>query len=1213
MLGRETLSAIGNVYDKYNKERYPNATLELEARFGYFIDKTLEDGTRVKQFKSTNYYSYYERLLKALCSHELFQPEIIEESTVSTDENNIRRITTTKDGLHTTIWQKKEQYSPSIDLHQYDVRISMNKEIEVEPVDNFKPTNTRMRTRRTFYSVDNLVKVDMTDVVRLTGLTPSRGATSTMFKHTYEVEVEFLGQSAQRQAFRDYVELIFKLLKGTHFIYTNLDKRNLNNDIGNILNNYYTIDKNVLVEARNMKKHDFTYGHIVGNPETTYMITFKADGLRKMLIIHRTGVWLVFPPREYNLVLIPTTNKAFNDFLKNYSGTVLDGELVIPIKEINAYYLYLAFDCLAFSRKPKDKYIVDNVIQISDYKRRRLAANAIVRQLGSLSSKIIQTEMKETAEIVTVDDFFRLTNDFLDRRLTLNYVEDGLIFTPTNIPYNPFNQDVMTKYKKEIIKSFGHEIRKPYPPVFKWKRPEDITIDFALNWIKTSTGLPDKDLAKRAAAPCNADISTLVPTTVNSERQLQLLSHTQITDPKNPNKRLDVMVPFTGTKTNPLTADMIDHLNPLTWNEASETVVEYEWIWLDEQKNKGIFRPRKIRRDKSGPNRLAVATDNWKDIMSPITEDDIRGKSLNMVYYHNNEIKRKLYDEMVSNSTASAQYRNGTTHTLLDIGSGRGGDVSKWTDLSAIVAVEPNSSNRAELERRIKVYGVQDKVLVVPTGGEDTIAITRAVESFIKERKVTDIALMLSLSFFWSSHAHLDALVNTIVHTIGPSGKIYFLTINGDTVLDLFEEEGKNDITIAQANLHLYPEEGGIQALDFYLPDTIVGEQREYIVHIDELTQRLQKHGFQLDYLRPALEGPVLLSPSNQRFASLYSYGRYSLKDNKKLNPGPLVNIPLPRVEDKTDAKVQIQDVIPEPIKIMDDKPLNILPVSYSYRGLIREGPALGDDVTEPLNCSWYNNLVRIACIGEGSCFIHALLKAFYKGYQENNEAIYRVNYAQKVRRDLAQYLDVENPRYPGFIYWESTAGGSYPRLVMQEIQNEELIAELGIDYSLDGLQALLNSSNFLGEEIYAFISEIFNLDVYILEGKVDDLHPHTYIQQKSATEAVVIMGNNIHFEVVAVDTGVYLQTVFLKDDPFVAALHVLFKGIESIKSLTYNPDDAFNTNLIEIFGTRDFEIKIPSIIWERLEAIDPFIIALNKSVDYFESLGYDIEIVSYN
>lgn len=1270
----------------------PLHILELEAKYGYYTPRG---------FNSNVPFIHFERLLNVLRSRagreimrgSIVSEEVTQESHVA-QSGNIRRVTITAfgDEPETILWQRKQRIQ-DFELPEYDIRVSVNREDNLTPTEipqPFIPDVVRERTRHSFTLANGLIQVDMTEVMMR--------AEDKVVRPRYEVELEYLGRVNDLPIFEEHMSLIFRFLRGTNLVYTNTIKNRLIMDSIKILGGARPdmIDKDVLVEARNIKRRDLVWGGIVGNRETSYLITFKADGLRKMLIIHATGIWLVYPPFEFNLVLNLSLNvPQLDKLLGGFAGTIFDGELVTPKPEANKQvaYWYLAFDCLSFRGNA--------AIQNQGYAQRQQVVNAIA---GAMKTQILTIDTKDTKEIKTPLDFFNLVAEFLDKRATLDYNEDGLIFVPANIKYNPHSE----KYKlhdRSLVR---------IPDICKWKGVEDITIDFAIKRVEPQ----------------------------GTQNRLELYSY---------DEESETMVPFVGDIINPLTPDMIDHDNPLTLNKPTNLVVEYEWVPLPgpllefQDKRFGIFRPRRIRYDKSGPNRLSIALDDWEDIMNPITEEDIRGESLMMVFSYHNRIKKGLYHVIPRGSN------------ILDIGSGYGGDVSKWGGLATkvkgaiqpatglVVAVEPSERNRRELLSRINTFKMQDRVSVVATGGEDTVNITKAVREFIPGGKVDVITLMLSMSFFWASDAHLDALIATIITNLKPGGMILFLTVNGDVIEQIFEPalggDYITDKTIATAQLHLYPRPnvGFGRPIDFFLPDTIVGEQREYIVHLRDLSLRLAQYGFTLAEVHRA-EGERLLSDSNSLFSSMYSYGYY-VNDNKTAlieyeqtarfpvntilpaiplptkspniqmnqpspqtippivatplppttprlthigtsprspprspiiqqvptlptpvtvtagttpivptipppSPRPPVIIPSPAQTQPISPVVTVPTTIeppqtPKPTIVIpplnqgpttpnptivippvipniltqigqgilipklnkyqiEQTQLSWLPVSYAGKGgRIREGPANNDDTYAPLTCTWYDNLVRIATIGDGSCFIHAVLKGFYKAYQETNGARYRLSAASQIRRDLAIVLGLENPQYPGHTYWETSARGAFPRMVMQQINDEDLVRQLRVDYSLAGLQRLFNSTSQLGDEVYTFVADALNIDIYVLRATRQDLYPHLHTRRPGVLRnGIVVIGNMYHYEVLAVNGEHGFQTLFPPNDPFLEALTDVFVGDgdfnDIVNNVPYNPDDSFIQDVIEAFMTPE-GFQLPPIVTEIFPETDPFRQALNR------------------
>ncbi len=1294
---------VRTLFDQYpHLIRQPNNTnqtdvFELEVKYGYYAGK---------KFRSSVPYIHYERLLNRLRSSPDFSVLPVEISTVTQIDGHRKiSIITEGDGREEIIYQIKEKIR-DFDFPEYDIRMTLNVERRQDE-STFPTTGNRIireRVRTSFVMNNGLIGVDMSEIMMI----DESGTT----RNSYEVEIEYLGDQNNFNVFVRETDNICKILRDTNVIYTTQDRNQLNFDIGSLLpifksnkrdpcvkpkkeSDRILIDKKVLVDARNIKKRDLVYGGIVGNyklkdvrvlsqprregvPQngTNYLLTFKADGWRKMLIIHITGIWLVYPPFEFNLVISPTFNiTGLTQLLTSYNGTVLDGEYVIPKQPNGVDYWYLAFDCLSFCGLVTRSGVQNRSgvsIQDQSYIVRRERVLAVS---NAVRNSILTVDVKESREIRTPSDFFTSVGDFLDRRDELPYNQDGLMFIPIDVKYNPHSEEYPLRDRTLT----------QHPDTCKWKEGSDITIDFAVKWVNSNS------------VNSNSVNSNSVSSDIMDRRiELYVYDETRCEN-----------VLFVGNLINPLTSDMIDHGNELTWNVPSGTIVEYEWVLLPQVNAtdpKGILRPRKIRTEKSSANKLSIALDDWEDVINPITEDDIRGINLTMTFSYHNRIKKALYNMLTFDHNKGN--RNGIN--LLDIGGGEGGDVAKWLGLTDpknpqttgfVVTVEPNVNNTIELNRRVDLFGMRDKVRIVETGGEDTVAITNAVREFIPGGKVDAVSLMLSMSFFWASSEHLDALVKTIVTNLKPGGKIIFLTINGDVIEQLFEPAlgGPHitDLTIATANLHLYPkfaDQRFGRPLDFILPGTIVEEQREYLVHLQDFRTRLAVYGINIEENYRA-EREKLLSSTNKLYSSMYSYG-YAVSDeitlnnfqqtnteitnlelpnlpipinssptqmNSDLNNLPIltiVNTPLPKsptpqlpisspiitspinpslvpptinpslvpptinpslinspsltptinpslippslVPPTINPSLVPPTLIPPRIGMslvppklinpslvpmgtppvpkfqIEHNQLRWLTVTYTgQRGRIIQGPAIGDDTYAPLTCTWYENLVRIATIGDGSCFIHAVLKAFYRAYQENNNASYRLGITAQLRRDLALKLGNENPQYPGYTYWATSGRGAFPRLVMQEIVDENLIHVLNnVDFTLAGLQRLFNSTEELGEEMYGFVSDILNIDIYVLRATSKDLFPqqHTHNPNNNPRPGIIIIGNDYHYEVLAVNKPDGFQTVFLQNDPFRVAITTLFAehgGFNDIRNvIPYDPDENFIRDYIGVVSS---------------------------------------------
>ena len=443
-----------------------------------------------------------------------------------------------------------------------------------------------------------------------------------------------------------------------------------------------------------------------------------------------------------------------------------------------------------------------------------------------------------------------------------------------------------------------------YPDLCKWKPLESQTIDLALKW--------------------------------RSVTELELQSYR------------DRLVPFKGAGQFPFKNDMV-LLTPMILNKPNGTVVEFASKIVD---GKMKLVPLRIRWDKLKPNRDDFAVDIWFDINDPITRETIRGETFFFVRKYHNRIKRELLAPFAGKN-------------LLDIGSGRGGDVSKWKDLRRIVAVEPNAKYITELRNRLKGAGLTDKVYVMQTGGEDSANIKNVVDNYLGGQADV-ISSMLSLSFFWSSKETLAGLVKTIADNLKVGGHFVFMTIDGDTLDQIFNPKvgsirlptgtrtnqletsqellSIGDEAVKLAELKLGPSTFRYTEKSFYIdiPGTMVEQQTEPIVHLDDLIVALKEYGILLEYMKRA-DSELFMSGSELIFTQMYTYGSF-VRTGEGL------------------MKEQVREVAP---------------IEVIYNPRIISG--IHDDMYRPFEgrkgTEGTKDYIRIACINDGSGLIHAILK----------------------------------------------------------------------------------------------------------------------------------------------------------------------------------------------------------------------------------------------
>lgn len=195
-----------------------------------------------------------------------------------------------------------------------------------------------------------------------------------------------------------------------------------------------------------------------------------------------------------------------------------------------------------------------------------------------------------------------------------------------------------------------------------------------------------------------------------------------------------------------------------------------ECVWDEEAFS---FVPYRLREDRDRPNGYNVAHEVWRDIIDPISSETIRGNTLRIMRkYHNLEKERML----------KANFKRGDT--IMDWGSGRGGDLNKWKNagLDTVYAVEPNDENRAELERRMKNMKNGANVNVLPYGAQLTDRLQEDISS-----PLNGIVSFFSLTYFPSDKKMYEGMIESICRLLPVGGKFVGAVLDGVRTRDLLE------------------------------------------------------------------------------------------------------------------------------------------------------------------------------------------------------------------------------------------------------------------------------------------------------------------------------------------------------------------------------------------------------------------------------------------
>ena len=167
----------------------------------------------------------------------------------------------------------------------------------------------------------------------------------------------------------------------------------------------------------------------------------------------------------------------------------------------------------------------------------------------------------------------------------------------------------------------------------------------------------------------------------------------------------------------------------------------------------------------------------------------------------------------------------------------------------------------------------------------------------------------------------------------------------------------------------------------------------------------------------------------------------------------------------------------------------------------------------------------RIKTIGDGSCFLHSVLQCFNKTYNDMNNQEKR-DYVKKIRYYLSESLE-ENDQE---IY------KSLSRAEIKTISN--FIPELKIE----NMKSYLNSNNWLNIFFIEYISNIFDIDIYIIDSHTNELYytGDNEIYYKKRNSIILYYIRDVHFESVSVSTSGGDKTFFSHDSYIIQKLYKL-------------------------------------------------------------------------
>jgi SAM-dependent methyltransferase len=475
-------------------------------------------------------------------------------------------------------------------------------------------------------------------------------------------------------------------------------------------------------------------------------------------------------------------------------ASLIDGELV---RYDNKVY-FLGFDVLCYNGKDLRG---DGSF---DLRRRLQVLDEIVKNLSNSDYYNISAKQYYFGNV------FSGAKRILDTVSEKFYENDGLIFTPVNEPY---------------------PVVKKWSGLLKWKPAELNTIDFYVKkqdnkkWNLYVQGEMDRTSDKK-------------------NRTTTVLFDIQKLCGEADSRVVTYETTFGDDLLDPTTGDTF----------KTDTVIEFRW-----DKTESKFVPLRTRWDKTvNPkkhgNFSKVACDIWNNINNPVEKDYLlkfysNPKSSDkdvfferMRRFHN-KVKEYLYNKYCKDIPK-----------LLELCSGRGGDMHKWlyNNVKSVTGYDISEKNIEECKRRVYGQGNRD----AQNYSFYKLDLTRSDswEVIVKNENNTQfdvVCCQFGVHYFFESHDKLENIVRILENSLKIGGVFVVTFMDNGCLQNLFGDKDsicyeKDGEIVYNLERHMTNYKFGNRLKISLNGNNILGEgSDEWIIDFENFVDVMKKHGFE--------------------------------------------------------------------------------------------------------------------------------------------------------------------------------------------------------------------------------------------------------------------------------------------------------------------------------------------------------------------------------
>nr|WRJ69522.1 mRNA capping enzyme [Oceanusvirus sp.] len=686
--------------------------LELEARIVPEREKNLDrvGFDRVLRYLSRVKREYEPQHTVLDVTRGMFRVSIVDDNRIAeqcsmwSQRTLVQMYEASPDGI---IAVRKEPVQQKIDIVDYGVAVSLKREThQQDPIEALKYMSTnrpmmfRLKRRWSFLSSDGAFRIDCTAVKSASATTIDDLSSAN---EKFEIEVEMLDAASVAEAMekrrsreKNAAEAASEAMLETmaELLAVLRDTRSASlvtaTERAKVLNEYLKLTgwkntqgpKPVTLERSNMLPEGVDNFSIrEDGPAGPYTVTDKADGSRFMLFINSQGRGYLIDDRRN---VLPTGISS-----PGAANSLLDGELVKKSKLGEPINLFLAFDVyFARGKDLRGLPLYDFEDDEAETRVRPMRGDGgIGASLSSAADPAVR--MKEFHPLADARKMYERYSGMAGPE----YDVDGLILTPAKLAVFQERPDVAP------TKRGGTWTR-----VYKWKPPKDNSVDFEVQFDKTSQG----DMAvyggkMKARLRVGIQVS-------DGNDPYEILSGATL---EQDYRRRAFEVPDYGMRRleNPDSVGVGLYVHngrelPRCFQPPHDTVYDGSIVEFTWDLQNGVWYPLRVRHDKDSPNDNDTALSVWRSISFPVELEDLvdpdRVKdagagSKDMIYFDEvtagdgaaTDSMRRFHrtwiiDRMLFRQ--AARYVRGVRPPsetkddlrLLDMACGRGADIKSW-------------------------------------------------------------------------------------------------------------------------------------------------------------------------------------------------------------------------------------------------------------------------------------------------------------------------------------------------------------------------------------------------------------------------------------------------------------------------------------------------------------------------------------------------------